>query len=55
MAKDVKIAADLAEGIAIDAPMARLARALWAEAREGIGERADFTAAIKHWQRRDSH
>lgn len=55
MAKDVKIAADLAEAIAIDAPLARLARAMWGEAREGIGERADFTAAIKHWQRRDTH
>ena len=55
MAKDVKIAADLAEGIAIDAPMARLARTLWSEAKDGMGERADFTAAIKHWQRRDTH
>jgi 3-hydroxyisobutyrate dehydrogenase len=55
MAKDVKIAADLAEAIAIDAPLARLARAMWSEAREGEGERADFTAAIKYWQRRDTH
>jgi 3-hydroxyisobutyrate dehydrogenase len=55
MAKDVKIAADLAESIAIEAPMARLVRTLWADARAGIGERADFTAAIKHWQRRDVH
>ena len=55
MAKDVKIAADLAEGIAIDAPLARLVRAMWADAREGIGGDADFTAAIKHWQRRDAH
>ncbi len=55
MTKDVKIAADLAESIAIDAPLARLVRAMWAEAREGIGERADFTTAIKHWQRRDVH
>jgi 3-hydroxyisobutyrate dehydrogenase len=55
MAKDVKIAADLAETIAIDAPLARLVRAMWSEAREGIGARADFTAAIKHWQRRDTH
>lgn len=55
MAKDVKIAADLAETIAIEAPLARLVRAMWTEAREGIGERADFTAAVKHWQRRDTH
>jgi 3-hydroxyisobutyrate dehydrogenase len=55
MAKDVKIAADLAEGIAIEAPMARLVRMLWAEARESVGDGADFTAAIKHWQRRDAH
>ena len=55
MAKDVKIAADLADGIAIDAPLARLVRTLWADAREKLGERADFTAAVKHWQRRDAH
>lgn len=55
MAKDVKIAADLAEAIAIEAPLARLVRAMWSEARDGIGERADFTAAVKHWQRRDTH
>jgi 3-hydroxyisobutyrate dehydrogenase len=55
MAKDVQIAADLADGIAIDAPLARLVRTLWADARENLGERADFTAAVKHWQRRDAH
>lgn len=55
MAKDVKIAADLAEAIAIEAPLARLVRAMWSEAREGMGERADFTAAAMHWQRRDTH
>lgn len=55
MAKDVKIAADLAEAVAIETPLARLVRAMWSEARDGVGERADFTAAIKHWQRRDTH
>jgi len=54
MAKDVKIAADMADGLGFDAPLATLARKLWAEAREKLGERADFTAAIKHWQRRDT-
>ena len=54
MAKDVKIAADMAEGLGFDAPLAFLARKLWAEARENVGERADFTAAVKHWQRRDA-
>jgi 3-hydroxyisobutyrate dehydrogenase len=55
MAKDVKIAADLAESIAIEAPLSRLTRAMWSDAREGIGDRADFTAAVKHWQRLDTH
>ena len=55
MTKDVKIAADLADSIAIEAPLARLVRTMWADAKEGLGERADFTAAIKHWQRRDMH
>lgn len=55
MTKDVKIAADLAESIAIEAPLSRLVRALWTDAREGVGERADFTAAVKHWQRLDTH
>jgi len=55
MAKDVKIAADLADSIAIEAPLARLVRTMWADANEGLGARVDFTAAIKHWQRRDVH
>ncbi|MCW5770681.1 MAG: NAD(P)-dependent oxidoreductase [Rhodospirillaceae bacterium] len=55
MTKDVKIAADLAESLAIEAPLSRLTRSLWLDAREGIGERSDFTAAVKHWQRLDTH
>lgn len=54
MAKDVKIAADMADAIGFDAPLSTLARKLWLEARETVGERADFTAAVKHWQRRDA-
>jgi len=54
MAKDVKIAADMADAIGFDAPLSTLARKLWSEARENVGERADFTAAVKHWQRRDA-
>jgi 3-hydroxyisobutyrate dehydrogenase len=53
MAKDVKIAADLAETLAIDAPLARVVERLWANARESLGDRVDFTAAVKHWQWRD--
>ena len=50
MAKDVKIAADLAEDIKAHAPMARLIRDLWQRAREVVGSGEDHTSAIKYWE-----
>ena len=37
LAKDVKIAADLARQIGVDAPIGRLVTRLWSEARDAIG------------------
>ena len=37
LAKDVRIAADLADQIGVDAPVGRLIRDLWADARENAG------------------
>ena len=37
LAKDVKIAADLAEQIGVDAPVGRLISELWSEARDTLG------------------
>lgn len=50
MAKDVKIAADLAEDLKAHAPMARLIRDLWLRAREYVGAGEDHTSAIKYWE-----
>ncbi len=50
MAKDVKIAGDLAEAIGIDAPMSKLARDMWAEARDELGPTEDFTKTITVWE-----
>ena len=52
LAKDVKIAADLAEQIGIDAPVGRLTRDLWADAREALGGDQDHTRAATHWETR---
>jgi 3-hydroxyisobutyrate dehydrogenase len=51
LAKDVKIAADLAEAIGEDAPVGRLVAELWAGARDALGPERDHTEAAKHWQR----
>ena len=50
LAKDVKIAADLAEDIQINAPLVRASRDLILRAREAVGGDADHTAAIKYWE-----
>ncbi len=50
LAKDVKIAADLAEAIRINAPLARASRDLILRAREAVGADADHTAAVKYWE-----
>jgi 3-hydroxyisobutyrate dehydrogenase len=50
LAKDVKIAADLAEDIRINAPLARASRDLILRARDVVGTDADHTAAVKYWE-----
>jgi 3-hydroxyisobutyrate dehydrogenase len=50
LAKDVKIAADLAEEIRINAPLARASRDLILRARDVVGTDADHTAAVKYWE-----
>jgi len=50
MAKDVKIAADMAEDLRAHAPMTRLARDLWLRAREVVGPAADHTEAVRYWE-----
>ena len=52
LAKDVKIAADLAEQIGVDAPVIRLVDGLWSEARDALGGAQDHSRAWEHWQRR---
>jgi 3-hydroxyisobutyrate dehydrogenase len=52
LAKDVKIASDLADQIGVDAPVGRLVRDLWADAREGVGGDQDHTRAATHWEKR---
>jgi 3-hydroxyisobutyrate dehydrogenase len=52
LAKDVKIAADLAQQIGVDAPLGRLIRDLWGEARDAIGGEQDHSRAWTHWERR---
>jgi 3-hydroxyisobutyrate dehydrogenase len=49
MAKDVRIAADLGETVGIDAPVSRLIRARWAEARDRLGAARDTSEAILSW------
>ena len=51
LAKDVRIAADLAEQIGVDAPVGRLVCGLWADAREALGADQDHTRAAVHWHR----
>ena len=52
LAKDVRIAADLSEQIGVDAPVGRLVRDLWADAREAVGGDQDHTRAAPHWEQR---
>jgi 3-hydroxyisobutyrate dehydrogenase len=49
LAKDVRIASDLGEEIGVDAPVSRLVRDRWAEARDGLGGAADHTRAAPYW------
>jgi 3-hydroxyisobutyrate dehydrogenase len=52
LAKDVKIAADLAEQIGVDAPVGRLVSGMWADARDTLGGEQDHTRAAIHWEKR---
>jgi 3-hydroxyisobutyrate dehydrogenase len=49
LAKDVGIAAALAESVGVDAPTLDLTRARWAEAAAGLGFATDHSAAHKQW------
>lgn len=49
LAKDVRIAADLAAQLGVDTPVVRLASDLWAEARDALGAAEDHTRAVDFW------
>jgi 3-hydroxyisobutyrate dehydrogenase len=51
MAKDVKIAADLADALGLSAPMSDFTRQSWGDASTAVGPDEDFTAAITHWEK----
>jgi len=51
LAKDVKIAADLAAAMHLDAPVMQLVSKRWAEARDELGYGTDNTEAIRAWDR----
>ena len=53
LAKDVKIAADLASAIDVDSPLTRLSSALLGEARDKVGGEKDHTLAYTYWEKRD--
>ncbi|MYF06981.1 MAG: NAD(P)-dependent oxidoreductase [Rhodospirillaceae bacterium] len=50
MAKDVAIAADLADALGADAPLSRDMKARWSEASDALGADADFTRAVTLWE-----
>ena len=52
LAKDVRIASDLADQIGVGAPVGRLVRDLWADARDNLGGEQDHTRAATHWEKR---
>jgi 3-hydroxyisobutyrate dehydrogenase len=53
LAKDVKIAADLAAQIGVEAPVGRLTRDLWRTASDALGPDKDHTRAVLAWDKRD--
>jgi 3-hydroxyisobutyrate dehydrogenase len=53
LAKDVKIAADLAQALNAHAPVTELSRDLWARARDMLEAGADHSSAIKYWEQRN--
>lgn len=52
LAKDVKIAADLARQIGVNAPVGQLICDMWADARDALGGDQDHTRAALHWEKR---
>ncbi len=52
LAKDVRIAADLASQVGADAPVGRMISDLWAEARDAIGPEQDHSRAAEYWDRK---
>lgn len=52
LAKDVKIAADLARGLKLDMPFTRLVSEQYLAASEQLGPGRDFTETYKYWQSR---
>ncbi len=54
LAKDVKIAADLADGLGLDLPLVRTTSAQWLTARDDLEPGADNTAAYKAWKTRSA-
>ena len=51
LAKDVGIAAELGDAVAVEAPLSRLLKQLWAEAAGDEGAEVDHSAALRHWER----
>jgi hypothetical protein len=49
LAKDVGIAANLAETVRVDAPIVKLVSRRLAEAADDLGPDADHSEAHKHW------
>jgi 3-hydroxyisobutyrate dehydrogenase len=49
LAKDVRIAADLAQDVKLDAPLVRLVSQRFEAAREALGFGIDHTEAFKVW------
>jgi 3-hydroxyisobutyrate dehydrogenase len=52
LAKDVKIAADLASQIGANAPIGRMISGMWAEARDAIGPGQDHSRAAEYWDQK---
>jgi 3-hydroxyisobutyrate dehydrogenase len=52
LAKDVGIAADLADQIGVEARVGQLIRQMWAEARDALGGDQDHTRAATYWDQR---
>ena len=50
LAKDIGIAADLAAGLGLDAPLSRLLKQRWAATLSRSGPAVDHTAAIRYWE-----